>query len=62
MSCKPKKVVQGLLAIGVIAVGVYMMWNFAWPTPPAVSGLGFLFTGLALWIPHCPIARVIFGE
>ena len=55
-----KKTLQALLALGVIAVGAYMCYSHAWPTPPAVSGLGFLFAGLALWIPHCPIARKLF--
>lgn len=62
MNCKPKEVIQKLLTIGVMVIGVYMLWNFEWPTPPAISGLGFLFAGLAMWIPHCPIAKMILGE
>ena len=43
-----------ILALGVIAIGVYMFANHQLPTPPAISGIGFLLTGLALWIPVCP--------
>jgi hypothetical protein len=56
---KKKRVVQAVLALGVIAVGIYMMWNFAWGTPPAISGLGFIMAGLALWVPHCPLMKMI---
>ena len=52
-----KKTLQAILAVATMAIGVYMLYSYAWPAPPAVSGLGFLFAGLALWIPHCPIAR-----
>jgi len=56
---KKKRVVQGALALGVIAVGLYMWWNHAWGTPPAISGLGFIMAGLALWVPHCPLMKMI---
>lgn len=59
---KKKKVLQEILIIGVMVVGVYMLIKYDFPTPPAVSGLGFLLAGLALWIPHCPIIKMIFGE
>lgn len=59
---KPKRIIQKLLIIGVIVVGIYMSWNYEWPSPPAVSGLGFLMAGLAMWIPHCPIMRLLFGK
>ncbi len=52
-----KKTLQALLALGTIVVGAYMLYSHQWPTPPAVSGLGFLFAGLALWIPHCPVCK-----
>ena len=59
---KAKKILQKLLILGVIIVGLYMLFSYAWPSPPAVSGLGFLFAGLAMWIPHCPICKAIFGK
>jgi len=59
---KKKRIVQGALALGVIVVGIYMLWNHTWGTPPAISGLGFLMTGLAIWIPHCPVAKAILGD
>tara|TARA_B100000508_G_scaffold31981_1_gene24593 strand:+ start:33645 stop:33830 length:186 start_codon:yes stop_codon:yes gene_type:complete len=59
---KTKKLIQKALILGVVIVGIYMYWNYAWPTPPAVSGLGFLMAGLAMWVPHCPVMRAIFGE
>lgn len=62
MKSKVKKIIQKLLILGVIIVGIYMLVSYAWPTPPAVSGLGFLMAGLAMWIPHCPICRAILGE
>lgn len=59
---KAKTLIQRLLIIGVIIVGIYMLFSYAWPSPPAVSGLGFLMTGLAMWIPHCPIMKMIFKD
>ena len=56
---KKKRVVQGALALGVIAVGLYMWWSHALGTPPAISGLGFIMAGLALWVPHCPLMKMI---
>jgi len=58
---KPKKIIQGILVIGVMLVGVHMLCTFDWPTPPAISGLGFLMAGFAMWIPRCPIMKKIFG-
>lgn len=58
---KTKKIIQKILIIGVMVVGVYMFLNFQWPQPPAVSGLGFFMTGLAMWIPHCPLMQRLFG-
>ena len=59
---KTKKLIQHVLIIGVMIVGIYMLYKYDWPTPPAVSGLGFLMAGLAMWIPHCPVMKRIFGE
>lgn len=59
---KKKRIVQALLTIGVIVVGIYMLANFDWGTPPAISGLGFLMAGLALWTPHCPIMHKLLGD
>ena len=56
---KKKRMLQALLALGVIAVGIYMWWNFAWGTPPAISGVGFIMAGLALWVPNCPLMKMI---
>lgn len=58
---KKKSMIQAGLALGVIAVGLYMWLNHAWGTPPAVSGFGFILAGLALWVPHCPLMRMLFG-
>ena len=57
-----KRLVQMALALGVMTVGVYMLWNHTWGTPPAVSGLGFLMAGLALWTPYCPLMRMVLGK
>lgn len=59
---KTKKLIQKILVIGVMIVGVYMLMSYDWPQPPAVSGLGFLMAGLAMWIPHCPIMKMLFGD
>jgi hypothetical protein len=59
---KKKRMLQGALALGVIGVGVYMLLTNTWGTMPSVSGLGFLFAGLALWTPYCPGARLILGD
>lgn len=59
---KLKNLLVDLLKLGVIFIGIYMLNTYEWPTPPAVSGLGFLFAGLAMWIPYCPICKKIFGE
>jgi hypothetical protein len=45
---KQRKFVHLLASIGVIAVGLYMFFSYAWPTPPAVSGLGFFSNRLSL--------------
>ena len=58
---KKKHTVQAILTIGVIIVGLYMLFSYDWGTAPAVSGLGFLLAGLALWVPHCPIMNFLFG-
>ena len=55
-----RKVVQMVSTLGVIAVGVYMFTNFAWPTPPAISGVGFFLAGVALWMNHCPVMKWLF--
>jgi len=59
---KKKRMLQAALALGVIAIGIYMLWNHEWATPPAVSGLGFILAGLALWVPHCPIIKAVLGS
>lgn len=55
-----KKVFQMLLALGVIAIGMYMLLSYDLPTPPALSGFAFLLTGLSLWMPHCPVCKTVF--
>jgi len=52
-----KKVIKGILALGVIVVGIYMCVNYDFPTAPAVSGLGFILAGLGQWTPVCPICN-----
>lgn len=59
---KPKRIIQQLLIIGVVVIGMYMLVSYTWPAPPAVSGLAFIFAGLALWIPHCPLMRLLFRD
>ena len=59
---KVKRIIQGVLILGVVAVGAYMLYTYAWGTPPATSGLGFLMAGLAMWVPHCPICRAVLGD
>jgi len=59
---KKKRILQGALALGVMGVGVYMLFSYTWGTPPAISGLGFLMAGLALWTPYCPGARLLLGD
>ena len=54
-----KKTLQALLALGVMGVGVYMLYVNVWPAMPSVSGLGFLLAGLALWVPHCPVCKKV---
>ena len=51
-----------VLALSVIIIGITMFFSFDWPTPPAVSGLAFFFTGLYMWIPHCPICKRVFKD
>jgi len=43
-----RSILETIASLGVIAVGLYMFINFAWPTPPAISGLGFFLAGLAI--------------
>lgn len=57
---KPRTYVQMLATIGVMVVGLYMFFSFAWPTPPAISGVGFFLAGLALWMNHCPVMKYLF--
>lgn len=59
---KTKKFIVDLLKIGVMIIGVYMLAKYDWPTPPALSGLGFLFAGLAMWIPRCPVCNKILKD
>jgi F0F1-type ATP synthase assembly protein I len=59
---KKKLIVQKLLILGVVVIGLYMLINFQWGTPPAISGVGFVLAGLALWIPHCPVANWLLGD
>lgn len=56
-----KRLIQKALIIGVIVIGIFLLVSSEWPEPPALSGLGFLMAGLAMWIPHCPIMRMLFG-
>jgi hypothetical protein len=56
---KKKRMLQAALALGVIAVGLYMWWGHTWGTPPAISGVGFIMAGLALWVPHCPLMKML---
>lgn len=59
---KTKRLLQKALILGVVVVGVYMLYQHPWGTPPAISGLGFLMAGLAMWIPYCPICKMVLGE
>ena len=59
---KERKIVQMLATIGVVVVGVYMTLSYDWPQPPAVSGLGFIFAGIALWMNHCPGMKMLFEK
>lgn len=54
-----KEHVKAVLALGVIIIGVYMLMTYNFPTPPAVSGLGFLLVGLGQWMNYCPICKFI---
>ncbi|MFT7645025.1 MAG: hypothetical protein ACI9BF_000694 [Candidatus Paceibacteria bacterium] len=59
---KTKSLIQKALTLGVIGVGIYMFFSYPWPTPPAVSGLGFFMAGFVMWVPHCPILKKLIGE
>lgn len=59
---KKKRILQTILILGVIGIGIYMFISFAWATPPAVSGLAFILAGLAMWVPHCPVCRVLLKD
>ena len=59
---KKKKMLQAILILVVMVIGVYMLWENQWGTPPALSGLAFLLTGLAMWVPYCPVAHKMFGD
>ncbi|MDA8597145.1 hypothetical protein N9L26_02275 [Candidatus Pacebacteria bacterium] len=59
---KAKRMVQAVLAIGVILIGIYMWWNNPWLSPPSISGVGFFLAGLALWVPHCPVMHALLGD
>jgi drug/metabolite transporter (DMT)-like permease len=54
-----KKVLEMILALGVIAIGVYMLFTNDAYTAPFLSGLGFLLSGVLLWLPNCPICKSI---
>ncbi|MEM9336915.1 MAG: hypothetical protein AAGA35_03610 [Patescibacteria group bacterium] len=56
----PRKAVQMIATLGVIGIGIYMLASYAWPNPPAVSGIGFLLAGIALWMNHCPVMKWLF--
>lgn len=59
---KPRQIIQMVLAIGVMVLGIYMLLNFEWPTPPAISGLGFLMVGFSQWTPYCLLMKWIFKD
>ena len=59
---KAKRRLQQLTALGTIGIGIYMFVSYAWPAPPAVSGIGFILAGLGLWIPHCPLVHALVGD
>jgi len=54
--------VKRLLALGVVGIGIYMFTSFVWGTPPAISGLGFILAGLALFVPGHPTAKSPFED
>jgi len=54
-----KEHVKAVLAVMVMVIGVYMFVNNAWPTPPAVSGLGFFLVGFGQWLNFCPVCKKI---
>lgn len=56
-----KLLLQRLLILGVIAIGIYMFASYSLPKPPAVSGIGFILAGLAMWVPTCPLLKKILG-
>ena len=57
-----RQYIQGTVAIAVMIIGIYMLVNFDWPTPPAISGLGFLLAGFGLWTPHCIFLNLILRD
>ena len=54
-----QRTLQAVFSVAIILIGAHMLYQFAWPTAPAISGLAFLLIGFSLWMPHCPICRRI---
>ena len=59
---KTRQIIQIIVASAVMIIGVYMLLNFDWPTPPAISGLGFLLAGYGLWVPRCFLLNFMLGD
>gem|GEM_PF-1436128 len=53
---------QRSLIIAIAIIGIYMFSQFNWPTPPAISGLGFILIAVALWIPSCPLLHLLLND
>ncbi|MBR9702459.1 hypothetical protein GOV10_00340 [Candidatus Woesearchaeota archaeon] len=52
-----KKVVSIISALIIVAIGIYMVASFAYPTPPFLSGIVFIVIAANLWLPHCPLYK-----
>ena len=54
-----KKGLKSLVALLLMALGVYMLSTSSWPDAPFISGIGFLLAGFGQWIPHCPVCNKV---
>jgi hypothetical protein len=52
-----KKDIQIVFSVVVIGIGIYLLTQNAWPTPPALSGLAFLLVGYLHFMPYCPLCK-----
>lgn len=54
--------IHGISSLALLVIGIYMIMNSEWPTPPMLSGISFIVIAVNIWLPVCPVMEKLFPK